>query len=214
MTAAMFSERLRASAAALNWQASVVDAFSARQFRGRADVTEKSLPKDVVGLRLGDYPVLVASIELGDLADMQASLRGLHTQMVIARSYMTAREVINAHIMLIALPPDPLQDWRRALDLAERDETVCRKLIWIPNPDDLDQSYSLFAARTFLARPWKGAPSVQNAPLDRNQGLALRALEKHGLSQEEANQWVALVNQIRDDPDNLVVALTTARETA
>lgn len=214
MTPAMFSERLRASAVALDWDASVVDAFSARQFRGRAEVTEKSLPKDVAGLRLGDYPVLVASIELGDLADIQASLRTLHTQMVIARSYMTADEVINAHIMLIALPPDPLQDWRRALDLVERDETVCRKLIWIPDSDDLEQSYSLFVARTFLARPWKNTPTVRNAPLDRNQGLALRALEKHGLSQEEANQWVVLANLIRDDPDNLVLALTTARETS
>lgn len=127
MTPEMFSERLRASAVALDWEASVVDAFTAQQFRGRAEVTEKSLPKDAIGLRLGDYPVLVASIELGDVADMQASLRSLRTQMVIARSYMVAEEVINAHIMLIALDPDPLKDWRRAFDLAERDETVCRR---------------------------------------------------------------------------------------
>ncbi|WP_281848689.1 hypothetical protein [Dyella sp. GSA-30] len=176
------------------------------------DATEKSLPKDAIGLRLGDYPVLIASIELGDLDDIRASLRSLHTQMVIARSYMTAEEVINAHIMLIALPPDPLRDWRAALDLAERDENVCRKLIWIPNPDDLDQSYALFVARTFLATPWKSAPSFQSAPLDRNQGLVLRTLEKHGLSQETAAQWVGLANQIHDDPDNLVAALTTSRE--
>jgi len=175
-------------------------------------VTEKSLPKDAVGLRLGDYPVLVASIELGNLADMQASLRSLHTQMVIARSYMAAEEVINAHIMLIALAPDPRQDWRRALDLAERDETVCRKLIWIPNPDEIDQSYASFVARTFLATPWKNAPSVRSAPLDRNQGLVLRTLENHGLSQDSAARWIDLTHQIHDDPDNLVAALTTARE--
>jgi hypothetical protein len=212
MTVEMFCKRLCESAAALGWEASTVDDFTAQRFRGRAEVTEKSLPKDAIGLRLGDYPVLVASIELGNLADLQASLRSLHTQMVIARSYMAAEEVINSHIILIALAPDPLQDWRRALDLAERDETVCRKLIWIPNPDDLDRSYASFTARTFLATPWKSAPSVLGVPLDRNQGVVLRMLEKHGLSQEEAARWISLANQIRDDPDNLVVALTTARE--
>jgi hypothetical protein len=212
MTTEIFCKQLCASAAALGWEASVEDDFTVQQFRGRAEVTEKSLPKDAIGLRLGDYPVLVASIELGNVADLHASLRSLHTQMVIARSYMAAEEVINAHIMLIALESDPLQDWRRAVDLAERDETVCRKLIWIPNPDDLDQSYALFAARTFLATPWKSASSVQSAPLDRNQGLVLRTLEKHGLSQEAAARWIGLTNQIHDDPDNLVAALTTARE--
>jgi len=212
MTIEMFCERLCASAAALKWGASVVDAFTARQFRGRTDVTEKTLPEDAIGLRLGDYPVLVASIELGNLTGLQATLRSLHTQMVIARSYMSAEEVINAHIMLIAKGPDPAQDWRRALDLAERDETVCRKLIWIPNPDDLDESFTLFAARTFLATPWQSAPSVQNAPLDRNQGLVLRTLQKHGLSQETAAQWIGLTNQIHSDPDSLVAALTAVRE--
>jgi hypothetical protein len=212
MTPEMFSERLCVSAVDLGWETSVVNAFTARQFRGRAEVTEKSLPEDAVGLRLGDYPVLVASIQLGDLAGMQASLRSLHTQMVIARSYMAAEEVINAHIMLCAQAPDPLQDWRRSHDLAERDETVCRKLIWTPNPDDLDQSYELFAARTFLATPWKTAPSIQSAPLDRNQALVLNTLEKHGLSRAAAAQWIGLASQIRDDPDNLVAALTTARE--
>ena len=212
MTTEMFCKRLCASAAELGWEVSVVDGFTAQRFRGRVEVTEKSLPKDAIGLRLGDYPVLVASIELGNLADLQASLRSLHTQMVIARSYMAADEVINAHIMLIALASDPRQDWRRALDLAERDETVCRKLIWIPNHDDLEESYALFAARTFLATPWKSAPSVQSAPLDHNQGLVLRTLEKHGLSQDAAARWIGLANQIHDDSDNLVAALTTARE--
>lgn len=214
MTPEMFSERLRASAVALGWEASVADSFTARRFRGRDEVTEKSLPNDSIGLRLGDYPVLVASVQLGDLVDMQASLRSLHTQMVIARSYMTADEVINAHIMLCALPPDPLQDWRRSLDLAERDETVCRKLIWTPDPDDLDKSYERFAARTFLATPWKSAPSVQSAPLDRNQGLVARALEKHGLSHTAAAKWIGLASRIQDDPDNLVAALTSARKSS
>jgi hypothetical protein len=212
MTPEMFSERLCASAIGLGWEASVVNAFAARQFRGRTEVTEKSLPNDAIGLRLGDYPVLVASIELGNLADMQASLRSLHTQMVIARSYMAAEEIINAHIMLCAQAPDPLQDWRRALDLVERDESVCRKLIWTPNLDNLDQSYKLFAARTFLATPWKTAPSIQSAALDRNQGLVLSTLEKHGLSRAAAAQWIGLASQIKDDPDNLAAAVTTARE--
>lgn len=212
MTIKMFCERLCISAAALGWQASVVNAFTERRFRGRIEESEKSLPSNAIGLRLGDYPVLVASIELGDLAGLQESLRSLHTQMVIARSYMLAEEVINAHIMLIAEGPDPTQDWRRALDLAERDETVCRKLVWIPNPDDFDRSYTLFAARTFLATPWKSAPSVQSAPLDHNQGLVLRTLQKHGLSQGTAAQWASLANQIHSDPDSLVTALTAARE--
>ena len=214
MTAEELKDRLVASATALEWMSAVVPEFTRPQFRGRSEETAVPLPAGAYGLRLGDYPTIVAPVVLGTVEEMQASLRRLHSQMVIARSYMRAEEVINAHLILCAPNPSPEADWRNVVDLAERDETVCRKIIWIPDKGALDASYKEFVTRTFLAAPWREADESLNAPLDNNQGLAQRALVAHGLSNEVAEQWVSAVRRVKDDPESLVVELVSAREAA
>lgn len=206
MTAEELRDRLVKSAETLDWSTAVVPAFTERRFRGRTDDSAVALPANCFGLRLGAYPVIVAPVALGDVSEMQASLRKLHSQMVIARSYMRAEEVINAHLILCAANPSTAVDWRSVVDLAERDETVCRKLIWIPDKAALDDSYSEFVSRTFLAAPWRDAEE-RSAPLDNNQGLAQRLLVKHGLSAAVADQWIAIVQSMKQDPDAMVVEL-------
>jgi hypothetical protein len=186
--------------------------FAAPRFRGRPDDSGASLPEMAIGMRLGAYPVIVAPIVLHDIERMRASLRMLHNQMVIARSYMRAEEVINAHIMLCVTDTNAQADWRRIIDLAERDEAVCRKVVWMPEADAVDTSYEAFVARTFLAQPWRSLDTVCNAPLDHNQGLAERILVKHGLSQAAAERWTVLAERYRDDPDGLIPQLVVARE--
>ena len=211
MTTEELRDRLVKSAEALEWSTAVVPAFVERRFRGRTDESAVALPDTAFGLRLGAYPVIVARVALGSVSEMQASLRKLHSQMVIARSYMRADEVINAHLILCAADPSPEVDWRSVVDLAERDETVCRKLIWIPDKAALNGSYSKFVSRTFLAAPWRGAEE-KSAPLDNNQGLAQRILVKHGLSPSVADQWIATVQSMKQDPDAMVVELVKDRE--
>lgn len=220
MNAENLRDRLLDSAASLGWSATLVPEFTRARFRGREDESDVALPKEIYGLRLGDYPVLVAPILLGSVDEMQIALRQLHSQMVIARSYMRAEEVINAHIMLCAVnSPSPAAggdapggDWRGAVDLAQRDENVCRKIIWIPDTNAVEASYARFLGRTFLAMPWHAAAQVLNAPLDQNQNLVERMLVAHGLSAETAAQWTRLTEELRDDPDALVAALVSAME--
>jgi hypothetical protein len=212
MNAGLLAEKLLASATALAWPASVEEMFASRRFRGRPDTAEVSLPESVIGLRLGAYPVLVAPIVLESGEQMQASLRALHNQMVIARSYMRAEEVINAHIMLCVTATDPAADWRGVIDHAERDESVSRKVVWMPDAKDIEASYRHFIARTFLAQPWRSHAAVLDAPLDHNQGLAERILVRHGLSEAAAARWVALAETYSDDPDGLIPQLIEARK--
>ncbi|MFD1984433.1 ABC-three component system middle component 1 [Mesorhizobium newzealandense] len=214
MTAEELNYRLIESAKVLDWTTAIVPEFTLAKFRGRSDETTVPLPAGTYGLRLGDYPTIVAPVVLGSVEEMQASLRRLHSQMVIARSYMRAEEVINAHLMLCATNPSPDADWRSVVDLAERDETVCRKIIWIPDTVAMEASYKDFLTRTFLAAPWREADESLNAPLDNNQGLAQRTLVARGLTNEVAQQWVSAVRRVKDDPDALVVELVSAREAA
>ena len=171
MTPEILRDKLVASAKELDWLVTIEPDFASPKFRGRDDPSGASLPETAMGLRLGAYPVIVAPIALSSIEEMQASLKGLHNQMVIARSYMRAEEVINAHIMLCVTATNPLADWRGIIDLAERDETVCRKVVWMPEADAVDESYQVFVARTFLAQPWRSLDTVLDAPLDHNQGL-------------------------------------------
>jgi hypothetical protein len=214
VTPEILRDKLLASARTLGWPVAVESDFASPRFRGRQDPSAAPLPDTTIGLRLGAYPVLVAPVALNSRDQMQTSLHALHNQMVIARSYMRAEEVINGHIMLCVTTTNAHADWRGIIDLAERDETVCRKVIWLPEADAVDASYELFLARTFLAQPWRSLEAVLNAPLDHNQGLAERILVRHGLSEPAAKRWVALAETYREDPDGLIPQLVTAREQA
>ncbi|RWL18072.1 ABC-three component system middle component 1 [Mesorhizobium sp.] len=211
MTPQILRDKLIQSAEALGWTTADVPAFTSPDFRGREGSDKPEVPADIFGLRLGFYPVLVAPITLGDVEQMQRNLRRLNAQMVIARSYMRPEEVINAHIMLCATATIELADWRQVVDMAERDETVCRKIVWIPEANALDESYAAFVARTFLATPWQAAGTTLNAPLDHNENLVQRVLVRHGLPRPVADRWVALAEQYGSDPDTLVTELMTAR---
>lgn len=212
MTPDVLREHVSETAVSLGWKVEAVPEFTAPHFRGRAQDIREGPIENLAGLRLGAFPVLIAPVKLGSADHMQGSLRELHGQMVIARSYMRPEEVINAHILLCATATDASEDWRQAVDLAERDERVCRKIIWIPDPENLTQSYENFRSRTFLATPWRTSGTVVNAPLDHNQGLAQRILAENGLSRSVADRWVELAEKLKDDPDALVAELDAARD--
>ena len=212
MNAGYLSKRLIETAKGLQWEASEAPEFAAKHFRGRPDDVRDGLPAEVIGLRLGAYPVLVAPISYGDVAHTQAVLRSVHSQMVIARTYMRSSEVINSHIVLCATSAPEVSDWRQVVDLAERDENICRKIVWIPKRDAIDASYQEFLARTFLATPWLNADVHLNAPLDQNEGIAQRILVRHGLTSEAAEEWVKLAQQFKGDADTLAYALVQSWE--
>lgn len=214
MTADELRNRLVITATDLGWKITIADEFVSRQFRGRSDESSVPLPQEAYGLRLGAYPVIVAPVVLGSVEEMQKYLRTLHSQVVIARSYMRPEEVINTHLFLCAVNPEPESDWRSVIDLAERDEAVCRKVIWLPNPNEIEISFDEFLARTFLATPWQQANEQFDASLDSNQGLALKLLVGRGLSEDAARRWINIVKRLKDDPDAMVLELADAGGTA
>ena len=211
MTAENLKDRLLEAADHLDWPTAIVPEFVAPRFRGREDDSTAALPISTYGLRLGAYPAIVAPVMLGSVGDMQSTLRKLHSQMVIARSYMQPDEVINAHLFLYAVNATGRGDWRSVIDLAERDEAVCRKIVWLPEPANLDASFACFRARTFLSSPWTLTDERRDVALDSNQGLAQRILESHGLSETDATAWIDIVDRLREDPDTMVSELIAVK---
>lgn len=212
MTPEILKTMLIETAIAAKWLAVEVSDFTAANFRSRPKSLDDSPLQDLYGLRLGDYPVLVAPIQLDKSDTLPAAIKQLHSQMVVARSYMQASEVINAHLFLCATSPTPTGDWSQVVDLIERDEAVCRKMVWIPKSTDVAGSYQKFVARTFLAMPWVQSKEVKDVALDQTHELAERLLVKHGLKREAAARWVQLAIDLKEDPDSFVAELVTVAE--
>jgi hypothetical protein len=211
MTLAEFCDRTLAAAKGVGWTASRADDYAARSFPSSDEEISPLRSGEVVGLQLGSYPVLAATLQLNDRAALTARLKALHGQVVIARSYMRPAEVINAHLFLCATESG-VGDWESIVDIAERDESVCRKVVWVPALEDLDQSFDAFIARTFLARPWDGGDAVLDAPLDHNRNVVQSALVTAGLDPAMAMRWEQLVEKTTDDPDVLVAKLVALME--
>lgn len=212
MTPSILKSLLVDAAGNLGWRADEVRDFTSPTFRSRPTEPEAKRTDGLFGLRVGHYPVIVAPIGLDTVEGVTRALKKLHAQMVVARSYMYEREVINAHLFLCATSPTPTGDWLRLVDLIERDETVCRKLVWIPKQTAVQESFDAFLARTFLAMPWAHVSAVTDAQLDQTHQLAQRLLEKHGLTKDVAQQWVSLSERLVDDPESLVTELVSSRE--
>lgn len=211
MTPDILADLLAVTAAAEGWTATIEPDFIATAFRGHGEDSTAALPQGGIGLRIGHYPILILAIGLTDRDDLIKRLREAHNQMIIARSYMSAAEIINAHIMLVAETSGAEADWQQLVDLAQRDENVCRKLVWLPDSRALDASYAGFVARTFLARPWLSLDPVTDAPLDHNHRLVQTILEKEGLSKKSAESWVKLAETVAE-PDELVQRLAASME--
>ncbi|MDW9488216.1 hypothetical protein GYB73_08660 [Sinorhizobium meliloti] len=212
MTPEVLKSLLAKAAVQLSWKADDVNDFTSPTFRSRPAEPDEKPIDGLFGLRLGQYPVIVAPIALDTVESVTSALKKLHAQMVVARSYMYEREVINAHLFLCATSPTPTGDWQRLVDLIERDETVCRKVVWIPKQAALQESFDGFLARTFLSMPWAEVEAVSDAPLDQTHELAERILERHGLRLETAKRWVLLTEQLMDDPESLVTELVQSKE--
>src|SRR4051812_37646410 len=120
--------RLLNAARSMGWESRIEPTLTARAFRGRTEQAEVRLPELAYGLMLGRYPVLTAYIHLAREDVLMEELRAVHNQMIIARSFMRTHQIIDAHILFVATEPQPQADWRKQIDMIERNESVCRKL--------------------------------------------------------------------------------------
>jgi len=204
--------RLLTAARAINWEIRETPELIAHTFRGGGVETDVPLPMYARGLMIGRFPVIACSLRLTSRDDVETDLKAAHNQMMIARSYLSDMQVIDTHIFFVAETPVSDFDWKQQVDLIQRNEIVCRKLVWIWHSGDVDASFESFIDRSFLAQPWQNASQLIGAPLDQNERLVESVLESRGLSAEAASAWVELTKTAPDDERDLVERLVAAME--
>lgn len=205
-------ERLLAAAEANKWEKRKAPELVAHNFRGGDIQTDVKLPQNARGLMLGRYPVVACELRLSSPDEVEVDLRAAHNQVMIARSYLSNMQVIDAHIFFVAEEPKSDVDWKRQVDLVERNERVCRKLVWMRHASDADNSFGCLIDRSFLAQPWQDVSQLIGAPLDQNERLVELVLESQGLSAALAAAWVELAKAESDDANHLVEQLVAAME--
>jgi hypothetical protein len=143
---------------------------------------------------------------VGDLGTVRSSAfeaLSLHLEQAAkARSHLGIRK--ENLVLFVVVPPGASGDraWLDVVHTIERDERVCRKMVFLPPTldEDIDDAISLFLDRTFLAQPWLGVQS--EADLD-----PLRTtLAEAGIPLN----WVALINGGIAEGDDLVGELLDA----
>lgn len=204
--------RLLTAAGSIKWEIRENPELVAHTFRGGDAETDVPLPLHARGLIIGRYPVIACALRLTSRDDVEKDLRAAHNQMMIARSYLSDMQVIDAHIFFVAETPVSDFDWKQQVDSIQRNEIVCRKLVWIRDSGDVEASFESFIGRSFLAQPWQNVSELIGAPLDHNERLVERVLESLGLSAEAASAWVELTRTPQDDERDFVERLVAAME--
>lgn len=130
------------------------------------------------GLSIGSRTILIGSLADSTLPSpsnealrdpVLARWREYQRRCAIARSWLA--EDRSDDLMLFLAGPagsglDPY--WKALAGQMERNDLVCRKLVWLPPlaPNEWRESLVTFFRRTFLARPWLGETTVAQRPLD------------------------------------------------
>ncbi|WP_448204980.1 ABC-three component system middle component 1 [Azospirillum sp. sgz302134] len=185
---------------------------------GRPLVAEDDLPRHAAALSIGYHRVLIGSLGTDpDSHAVEGELRRHLNQAAIDWSWLGHT---GDDLLLILVGPsgsDEDEAWREAMNTIERDERVCRKLVWLPpsDPKKLGDALDGLLNRTFLARPWpptrrhdgtaegQGGEHIAGSPagdLDRVARLFTR-IAGEGFSEDEAKRWIAILSDPKESPD-------------
>jgi hypothetical protein len=206
---------LRAQAAQLGLEFQAQPAYAGRIFAGgsntpSARLEPSDLPQQVRGMQIGRYALILSLLpEAPDEEGVNDVVRRLRNQCVVARSYLSPAAALDLHAILVGPRGSEGADrWKALALVAERDERVARKLVWLrPRESSADeQSFAEFTRRSFLARPWVTDAVFSMAPLD-NVG---RAAASDVVPRDTAGEWARLVGEHSGDPDALVDSLVDA----
>ncbi|OAP48885.1 ABC-three component system middle component 1 [Sinorhizobium americanum] len=189
--------------------------FAGRTFAGGSDtpsarIEPSDLPNHVRGLQIGRYPVLLTLLpEAPDEEGMSDVVRRVRNQCVVARSYLSPPAALDLHAILLGpRGSEGVDRWRALALIAERDERVARKLVWL-RPTDAradEQSFDDFVKRSFLARPWVTDAIFSMAPLDN----VSRAAAYGDVPRDTAGEWIRAASEPEVDTDQLVEELVAS----
>lgn len=150
------------------------------------DLTKRHHPTESVApAEFADLPVLALRIDgyalligwLGEDAEQGAVLSRLRSY--VGRAAVTRSWLDGQHkhelLLVLAAPEGAAVDavWEDAAHVIERDDRVCRKLVWLPPTGATAEADSLdhLIAQTFLARPWERGVGGAAQELDERQRL-------------------------------------------
>lgn len=180
----------------------------------RPDLAPDQLPERVTALAIDHHHVLIGVLgESSEETILRDRLRRLHNQATVARSWLGAAAE-DLHLVLIGPPGGDVEDaWRRFANSVERDQRICRKLVWLPPADPTARAASraAFLRRTFLARPWRDSAAPEQGALDWMAQL-LTDIGSDSFSSNVAKRWFELLEQPDIDRDDLVEGLVEALE--
>ncbi|MDX8518194.1 hypothetical protein RFM23_17730 [Mesorhizobium abyssinicae] len=189
--------------------------YAGRTFAGGSDTPSarlepSDLPNHVRGLQIGRYAVLLTLLpEAPNEEGMSDLVRRVRNQCVVARSYLSAPSALDLHAILLGpRGSEGIDRWRALALIAERDERVARKLVWLrPLDANADEdSFADFVKRSFLARPWITDEIFSMAPLDNVN----RATAFGDVPRDTAGEWIRLASGSDIDPDRLVEQLVAS----
>jgi hypothetical protein len=159
------------------------------------------------GLLIDCCSVLIAQFsDAMDHAARQSKLAAQQRRAVIALTWM--EPVLRSDLNLFILGPPGSDDVPEWVDFAwhvERNEQVCRKLVWLPptEQDEWMQSAEAFCDRTFLARPWRAQPYPSTEP-------RLDPLSHLAEGDPLMARWLAVIEKTDDADGELIDSLVEA----
>ena len=172
----------------------------------RASVAHPNSRADL-SLIIDCYAILIAQlVDPTSGSDPQAQMAAQQRRAAIALTWLSPSERGDLNLFLVA-PPGAVGSthWPDFAAQVERNEQVCRKLVWLPPSDSADWESSAigFCNRTFLARPWlqqfRLAAEPRLDPLGHlAQGDPLMA------------KWLSLMEQMGEEDVELIDALVEA----
>lgn len=175
-----------------------------------ARIESSDLPNHVRGYQVGRYAVLLTLLaEAPDQAGIGEVVRRVRNQCVVARSFLAPAAALDLNAIMIGPRGSEGDDrWKALALVAERDERVARKFVWLRpnNPSADEQSFEDFTKRSFLARPWRTNAIFSMASLDN----VSRALAFEGLPPDTAREWIELASAPGTEPDVLVEQLVAS----
>lgn len=135
--------------------------------------------------------LLVAIPDLTDEGDPH--LAPLLLWLGLVRSRLSPTEAADLTAFIVA-PNSQASNSPQWAAQVERDPRFCRKLVWMPTPeDDPDASSARFLERTFLAQPWSILSSQDPRDLNPLTGIAARVALTSSLHVDVINGWLQVL---------------------
>lgn len=161
------------------------------------------------GLIVDCYAILISKLPAAE-SDTSRGNPDLHLEVArqqrraaVALTWLPSVMRTDLNLFMVA-PPGAAEspEWVDFAALAERNEQVCRKLVWLPPADASawKSSAKSFCNRTFLARPW----AAQNQPSGFPQLDPLAGLRQ---ADDRTARWLALIEQGVEEDSDLADAL-------